>query len=64
MTARANYRKNLKDQHSFNLSAKAVFKAILLIAFAIYLLISFISYNFLDPSFLTYTNHSLQTMEE
>ncbi|HQA04425.1 MAG TPA: DNA translocase FtsK [Thermodesulfovibrio thiophilus] len=55
MTARANYRKNLKDQHSFNLSAKAVFKAILLIAFAIYLLISFISYNFLDPSFLTYT---------
>jgi len=58
MRNRVIYRKPLK----IKLSAEArdfkssdVFKATLLIAFAVYLTVSLVSYNFLDPSLLTYT---------
>jgi len=53
------YRKPLKiklsAEASRNFKSSDVFKATLLIAFAVYLTVSLVSYNFLDPSFLTYT---------
>lgn len=52
-----SYRKKpFKQKRTSNgVSASAVFKTILLIAFAIYLSVSLLSYSFLDPSFFTYT---------
>ena len=71
MKAKVSYRKSLKPvsdkgfekrekkaevmRNTMELSASSIFQAILLIAFAVYLSVSFASYNFLDPSFLTYT---------
>jgi len=71
MKAKVSYRKSRKPvsdkssekrekkaelmRNRSELSASSVFQAILLIAFAVYLSVSFASYNFLDPSFLTYT---------
>lgn len=46
--------KPLYKKQKTQTSASDVFKAVLLIAFAVYLSVSLLSYNFLDPSFLTY----------
>lgn len=43
------------DTGKTRLKSSEIFKSILLIAFGVYLLLSLISYNFLDPSVLTYT---------
>lgn len=44
-----------KTEQTEAFSASNVFKGILLIAFSVYLAVSLISYNFLDPSVLTFT---------
>ncbi|MGB9934670.1 DNA translocase FtsK [Thermodesulfovibrio yellowstonii] len=46
---------NKKTEEIKDFSALNIFKAILLIAFSVYLAITLISYNFLDPSPLTFT---------
>ncbi|MDI1471689.1 Cell division protein FtsK [Thermodesulfovibrio sp. N1] len=52
----AYYRKPKSiKKNSKSFSASDVFKSILLIAFAVYLAVSLLSYYYLDPSFLTYT---------
>ncbi|WP_283166360.1 DNA translocase FtsK [Thermodesulfovibrio yellowstonii] len=62
MRQRVIYRKPIKKssldkktEEIKDFSALSVFKAILLIAFSVYLAITLISYNFLDPSPLTFT---------
>ncbi|MCS7203622.1 MAG: DNA translocase FtsK [Thermodesulfovibrio sp.] len=50
-----SYKKNGEKSQTLHTSPLDIFKSILLIAFAVYISLSFISYNFLDPSFLTYT---------